>query len=222
MKIYCILYLWKVPHLKKGALAMKNHIQSLAIQGIVFRTKDLNDQGISNYELAQLIEEGVFVKLYQGVYSITSLSNENIQLTDINVIVEHGIVSLTSAAFFYKLTSGESGKVTITLNRDQKPPKLPLDLFNYFYTTSKFYDIGLNVVDQNGRQFKIYDVERTVCDIVRHRSKYDLALVREVLENYLLRDDCDIDKLLDYAKQLRVYNVVVQYLEILGGYDGNR
>ncbi len=199
---------------------MKNHIQSLAIQGIVFRTKDLNNQGITNYEISQLIEEGIFTKLYQGVYCIHDLSNQSIQLTDINVIVEHGIISLTSAAFFYKLTSGEEGKITITLNRDQKPPKLPIDLFNYFYTTSKFYDVGLKIVDQNGRKVKIYDIERTVCDIVRHRSKYDLTLVREVIENYLEKDECDIEKLLDYAKQLRVYNVVVQYLEILGGYNG--
>lgn len=198
---------------------MKNHIQSLAVQGIVFRTKDLNNQGITNYEISQLIEEGVFTKLYQGVYCINDLSNQSIQLTDINVIVEHGIISLTSAAFFYKLTSGSEGKITITLNRDQKPPKLPIDLFNYFYTTSKFYDVGLKIVDQNGRKIKIYDVERTVCDMIRHRSKYDFALVREVLENYLKRDDSDIDKLLLYAKQLRVYNVVVQYLEILGGYN---
>ncbi len=201
---------------------MKNHIQVLATQGIVFRTKDLNSQGITNYEITQLIEDGIFTKLYQGVYCIYDLSNDNIRLTDINVIVEHGIVSLTSAAFYYNLTSGEEGKITITLNRDQKPPKLPIDLFNYFYTTSKFYDVGLKIIDQDGRQVKIYDVERTVCDMVRHRSKYDLSLVREVLENYLNRDDSDIDKLLDYAKQLRVYNVIIQYLEILGGYDGKR
>ncbi|MGL5021107.1 MAG: type IV toxin-antitoxin system AbiEi family antitoxin domain-containing protein [Mycoplasmatales bacterium] len=194
---------------------MTNQIELLIVKGVVFRTKDLNEQGFNNYEISKLLEEGILTKMYQGVYSICDL--DKMQLSDINVIVENGIISLTSAAYYYKLTSGESGKITITLNREQKPPKLPQDLFNYYYTTSKFYSVGLKVIDQNGRMVKIYDVERTVCDIIKHRSKYDLSLVREVIENYLQREDKDMDKLMHYAKELRVLNVLIQYLEILGG-----
>ncbi len=194
---------------------MQNQIEILTSQGIIFRTKDLNAQGISNYEISKLIKEEIITKLYQGVYTLGDINN--IQITDINVIVENGIISLTSAAYYYKLTSGETGKITLTLDREQKPPKLPYDLFCYYYTTSRFYDIGLKVIDQNGRKIKIYDVERTVCDMIKHRSKYDLQMVREVIENYLSRDDCDVDKLIAYSKELRVYNVLIQYLEILGG-----
>lgn len=194
---------------------MQNHLEVLMLQGSVFRTRDLNDQGINNYEISKMVEEGLLQKLYQGVYTVSNLAD--LKLSDINVIVENGIVSLTSAAYYYKLTNGEKGKITITLNREQKPPKLPYDLFCYYYTSAKFYDVGLKVIDQNGRKVKIYDIERTVCDMIRHRSKYDLSLVREIIENYLSRDDCDIEKLIAYSKELRVYNVLIQYLEILGG-----
>ncbi len=194
---------------------MRNQIEILTSQGIIFRTKDLNSQGITNYEISKLIKEEIITKLYQGVYTLGDINN--IQITDINVIVENGIISLSSAAYYYKLTSGESGKITLTLDREQKPPKLPYDLFCYYYTTSRFYEIGLKVIDQNGRKIKIYDVERTVCDMIKHRSKYDLQVVREVIENYLSREDCDVEKLIAYSKELRVYNVLIQYLEILGG-----
>lgn len=194
---------------------MNNQIEILAKQGIVFRTKDLNEQGITNYLITKMIGEGVLKKVYQGVYTLGDINH--LKMTDINVIVENGIVSMTSAAYYYKLMSGEEGKITITLNREQKPPKLPYDLFVYYYTTSKFFDLGLEVIDQDNRKLKIYDIERTVCDMIRHRSKYELTIIREVIENYLERDDRDIEKLMLYAKQLRVYNVLVQYLEILGG-----
>ncbi len=194
---------------------MRNQIEILTSQGIIFRTKDLNAQGISNYEISKLIKEEVITKLYQGVYTLGDINN--LQITDINVIVENGIISLSSAAYYYKLTTGETGKITLTLDREQKPPKLPYDLFCYYYTTSRFYDIGLKVIDQNGRKIKIYDVERTVCDMIKHRSKNDLQMVREVIENYLARDDADVEKLIAYSKELRVYNVLIQYLEILGG-----
>lgn len=190
-------------------------VELLGGTGIVFRTKELHSQGINNYDISKLISEGILEKLYQGVYTIGDV--EKLRLTDINVIIENGIVSLTSSAYYYRLTNQEEGKITITLNRDQKPPKIPYDLFSYYYTTSKFFDIGLQIIDQNGRKVKIYDIERTVCDIVRHRAKYDASLIKEVIENYLKRSDADIDKLLKYSKELRIYNVVVQYLEILGG-----
>lgn len=187
---------------------------------LVFRTKELNANGLSNYEIAKLLEEGILEKIYQGVYVKGDI--KEMKIVDINVIVENGIVSLTSAAFFYKLTDEQEGKITITLNRDQKPPKIPYDLFSYYYTTSKFYDIGLQVKDENGRKIKIYDIERTVCDILRHRNKYSNLLVREVIENYLAREDADLDKLISYSKELRIYNVLKQYLEILGSYDEKR
>ncbi len=183
--------------------------------GNFFRTKELNEQGYTNYKIGKLVDEGVLVKVYQGVYALGDI--DTIEIRDINVIVENGVVSLKSAAYYYKLLDGEEGKIEITLNRDQKPPKLPYDFFSYYYTTSKFYEIGLNVIDQNGRKLKIYDIERTVCDIVRHRSKYDSYIVREVIENYLTSDGSDIEKLLDYASQLRVRSIIENYLEILGG-----
>lgn len=186
--------------------------------GNFFRTKELNVQGINNYKISKLVDEGVLVKVYQGVYALGDV--DTIEIRDINVIVENGVVSLKSAAYYYRLLDGEEGKIEITLNRDQKPPKLPYDFFCYYYTTSKFFEIGLQVVDQDGRKLKIYDVERTVCDIVRHRSKYDSYIVRDVIENYLKSEQCDIEKLLDYASQLRVRSIVENYLEILGGRNG--
>ncbi len=183
--------------------------------GNFFRTKELNEQGITNYKISKLIDEGVLIKVYQGVYALGDV--DTIEIRDINVIVENGVVSLKSAAYYYRLLDGEEGKIEITINRDQKPPKLPYDFFSYYYTTSKFYEIGLNVIDQNGRKLKIYDIERTVCDIIRHRSKYDSYIVREVIDNYLKSSTCDVEKLLDYASQLRVRSIVENYLEILGG-----
>lgn len=185
--------------------------------GSIFRTKDLNDQGYTNYKISKLVEEGVLKKIYQGVYALGDL--KSLEIRDINVIVENGIVSLKSAAYYYKLLDGEEGKIEITLNRDHKPPKLPFDFFCYYYTTSKFFEIGLNVIDQQGKKLKIYDKERTVCDIIRHRSKYDNYTVSEIVSNYLKDENRNIEKLLNYAQELRIRTVVVQYLEVLGGIE---
>lgn len=182
--------------------------------GIIYRTKDLNEKGISNYVISKMIDQGSLVKVCHGIYAVDDI--KELHVTDINVMVENGVISLMSAAMYYKLIDGSVTRCTLTLDRDQKPPKIPYDIFAYIYTTSGLYGIGLNVIDCQGRKIKIYDVERTVCDILKHRNKYDKKVVNQIFINYLKRPDKDIEKLIDYSKQLRIYNVVKQYLEILG------
>ena len=171
-------------------------------KGIVYRTKDLNDQGISNYLIGKMIEQGQLIKVTHGIYALDDF--KLMQITDINVIIENGVISLLSAAIYYELMDGTKAKCTITLDRNQKPPRIPYDMFVYIYTTSSLYDVGLNIIDVNGRQVKIYDLERTVCDILKHRNKYDKQLVNKIVYNYLQRDDCDIDKLVAYCKKVRI------------------
>lgn len=185
-------------------------------EGVIFRAKNLNELGLSNYLINKMVNQGHLKKIYQGVYAIDDI--KNIKLTDINVIIENGVLSLMSAAVYYKLIDGTIVKCDITLDRDQKPPKIPYDIFMYYYTTSDLYGVGLNVINQGNRKLKIYDLERTICDIIKHRNKYDEQLVNTIFSNYLKRNDVNIPKLLGYSKKVRIYNVVLQYLEMFGGY----
>jgi len=191
-------------------------ISILALNSNFFRTKELNEQGINDYAITKLVAENILKKTYQGVYQL--VDSNKIKLTDINVIVENGIISMTSAAFYYNLTDGETGYITVTLNRDQKPPKMPESIFNYYYTTSSLYSLGLQVIDQNGHKIKIYDIERTVCDIIKHRTKYEVGFANSILENYINLKQKDMVKLFDYAKKMRVYNTIITELNNIGGY----
>ena len=190
--------------------------EELQKDGVIFRAKTLNELGVSNYLITKMVNEGHLKKIYQGVYAIDDI--KNIKLTDINVIIENGVLSLMSAAVYYELIDGTTIKCDITLDRDQKPPKIPYDIFMYYYTTSDLYGVGLNVINQGNRKLKIYDLERTMCDIIKHRNKYDEQLVNTIFSNYLKRNDANIPKLLSYSKKVRIYNVILQYLEMFGGY----
>ncbi len=185
--------------------------------GIVYRTKDLHSKGYNNYVIKKMLSNGEIQKVCHGVYALDDI--KLFRLTDINVMVENGIISLLSAAMYYELYDGSVSKCVLTISRDQKPPQIPYDIFSYIYISQDLYDIGLKVIDQNGREIKIYELERTICDLLKHRNKYDKQIINQIFLNYLKRDDKDLDKLIAYSKQLRVYNVVKQYLEILGVFN---
>ena len=68
------------------------------------------------------------------------------------------------------------------------------------------------VKNQNNR---IYDKEKTVCDVIYHRNKMGFEPAMEVLKRYVQQQDRDINQLITYAKRLQVETTIKQYLEAL-------
>jgi hypothetical protein len=61
----------------------------------------------------------------------------------------------------------------------------------------------------------IYDVEKTVCDMIFYRNKLGFEPAIEVLKNYVKRPDRNINKLMEYAKKLRCAKLLREYLEVM-------
>ena len=71
----------------------------------------------------------------------------------------------------------------------------------------------------DGYNIRIYDVERGVCDAVKFRNKIGMDVCSEIISNYLERPDRNLTKLMDYARRLRVGNILEQYLQIKLSYN---
>ena len=63
--------------------------------------------------------------------------------------------------------------------------------------------------------FHIFDIEKTVVDIIYYRNKLGIEETSEILRNYLKRRERQIDRLYKYAKLLRCEKNVRTYLEVL-------
>lgn len=63
-------------------------------------------------------------------------------------------------------------------------------------------------------EFRIYDIEKTVVDIVFYREKVGIEETREILINYLKRKERDLNRLLKYAELMKCDKVLRHYLEM--------
>ncbi len=61
----------------------------------------------------------------------------------------------------------------------------------------------------------IYDIERSICDVVRSRNKMDTQIVIDALKRYVLLKSVDMNKLHAYAMRFSVYKILQQYLDVL-------
>ena len=66
----------------------------------------------------------------------------------------------------------------------------------------------------SGYHVRITDMERSVCDAVKYRNKVGLDVCAEVIRSYLRKPKRNLTRLQDYAKRLRVFNTLKNYLEI--------
>ena len=66
-----------------------------------------------------------------------------------------------------------------------------------------------------GNQVPCYDLERTICDIIRSRNKMGTETFLAALKQYASSPKKDLNRLNSYAKKMSLTNVVRQYLEVL-------
>jgi len=83
-------------------------------------------------------------------------------------------------------------------------------------TSEETYPLGIMTLSSpSGNTLKVYDVERTLCGMVKTRHKADIQVVNKAMRMYAGSRDKDIARLMDYAHRLRVKPKILTYLEIL-------
>jgi predicted transcriptional regulator of viral defense system len=168
----------------------------------------------SFYYLRQSIEKGEVIAIKRGLYRLASLDGDN-ELAEVCRIISSGVICLFSAWHYYELTTfiPSIHYVAIPSKMKRTLPAYPPIQLNYWKEIQ--YQLGKKVVDHNGETIRIYDMEKSVCDAMKFRNKVGEEQTIEVLKNYTNRSDRNLDKLLNYAHQLKVENVLQQHLKLL-------
>jgi predicted transcriptional regulator of viral defense system len=179
----------------------------------IISTKELVEIGYSLYFIKKMQEEGYLSKIRRGVYSI--ISNSESQYSEVKVIVSKGVLCLLSAASLYELTTFIPKNYELAISNKSKivlPNYPPIKL--YFWS-KKRYELGIIKKEIEGIEMKIYDKEKTVCDIIKYRNKIGLDTVKEILKNYLKQSDRNLTQLNLYAKELGNAKIITTYISLL-------
>ena len=84
-----------------------------------------------------------------------------------------------------------------------------------WYFQEKRYSAGMTSAYDGVCEFTIYDVEKTVVDILYYRNKVGIEETKEVLKNYLRNEERNLVKLRRYADALGCKKILGTYLEVL-------
>jgi len=178
------------------------------------RTKDILDAGLHHYYLGKLLEEGKIIRIKRGLYRLASIRIDD-EMQEISRIIPHGVICLFSAWNYYQLSDFVPPEYHVAIERSRKvflPDYPPIKVY---YWSEKYWSIGITEVKIGNTMVSIYEKEKSVCDAIRYRNKIGKDVEKEVLSNYLKKRGRNIDKLLNYARILRIEEQMETYLSIL-------
>ena len=179
-------------------------------------TTELKDMGYSYYKIGKLEKNGHLSRVNRSTYENLSYKGDENDFFSAEAFVPNGVICLMSAARYYELTNFLPDTVDVAIERKKKVATLPdWPEIKIFYFDPVRMDLGVTEIREGDNVFHIFDIEKTVVDIIYYRNKIGIEETSEVLKNYLKRRDRQIDRLYAYAKRLRCEKVVRTYLEVL-------
>lgn len=173
-------------------------------------TAELLGLNIYKSQIHLYINKGIIEKVNHGLYMDTKIFKDEYYILQKKYPL--AVFSHNTALHILNLTNKTSSKINITVPRNKKVR----GNYNIHYVSDKYYDIGIiEVLSPNGNPVKIYNAERCICDMLRTEGEFDLELQNRVLDYYFHSKDKDVDKLLEYAKVLNVYEKVNTIVEVM-------
>lgn len=73
----------------------------------------------------------------------------------------------------------------------------------------------VEVINNFGNAIPMYDLERTIVDLIRNRSSFEIQDFTSALKNYVRRTDKNLTRLAEYAQLFKVEKILRTYMVVL-------
>jgi len=182
--------------------------------GGMIQTAQVVKAGISKPVFYDYIKERKLEQVAHGVYVSEDAWVDSMFL--IHLRSSQSIFSHETALFFHDLTDREPLSYSVTVKRGYNTSRLKADGIMVYTVKEELHGLSITTAQTPfGHTVPTYDMERTICDIIRYRNQMEMQTFHDALKQYTKRKDKNLRRLMKYAKQLRVEKIVGQYLEVL-------
>ncbi len=174
----------------------------------------LSDKGILRGNLKKLVDEGKLEKTARGVYILPEIWED--EFVNLQARFKKGVFSNETALFLWDLTDQTPNRYDMTFPHNYNLTNVKSEGVNCSRVKQEWYAEGKTQLESpGGNRIMVYNMERTLCDIIRKRGGINTGIITEAFKRYTARNDKNIPLLSEYAKMFRVEEKVRSYLEVL-------
>lgn len=177
-------------------------------------TEEVVKNGINKFFLTNMVRNGKLVRISRGYYGLSNYiedeyykiisKSKNARFSMATALYLHNLSDRTPLVYNITLPYGYSGVL-------QKEKNVILN-----FVKRELLDLGvIEMTSPFGMKIKVYDVERTICDIIKNKNKIDSELFSKALKEYAKSKKKNLSKLSKYAKLMNIEKKVNEYMEVL-------
>lgn len=180
----------------------------------ILKIKDMSDLGFSKSSIYYFLKKYNYKKIGRGIYISKDTWVDEMKI--LQKRLKNAIFSHDTALFLFNMTDVAPSTYSMTVINGYNTRHLKNDPVRIFRTSKHLFDLGITEIETPfGNKVKVYNVERTICDLVRNRNKLDIRFIQEGLKNFIRTKNINYRLLEDYSRKFRVSKILNTYLEIL-------
>lgn len=183
--------------------------------GGVMSTSELRKEGFYYKKTKKFQEEGMIEQVRRGYYQYVG-ENSFSDIPVITTLFPDGVLCMESALEYYGYTDRTPSAWHLAVDNKSTRTRFFIEypIIKPHFIKKDRYEAGIEEKEIDGRKIKVYDREKTICDIFLHRNKIDSEVFNVAIQRYIEDPQKKVARLMKYAKLLRVEKKVREVLGV--------
>lgn len=161
-----------------------------------------------------MVSEGKTERIVRGVYVLPDLLEDEMYIMQKkypNLIYSH-----ETALFLHELSDRTPFEYSVTVPSGYKVVSNISERFKIYYIKKDLHLMGvIKGKTSFGNTIRLYNTERTVCDILRSKNRIDVQIFSDALKRLEKKKQLDSILLLEYTRKLKVEKILNTNMEVL-------
>lgn len=170
--------------------------------------------GISKPTLADYVNKRNMERVAQGVYLAEDAWKDELyilHLSNSRIIFSH-----ETALFLHGLMEREPKDISVTVRAGYNASHLRKKGIRVYQVKPEIENLGvLDIQTGFGNTVRAYDMERTICDVIRYKEAMDVQVFQYAMKEYMGSTNKNLNHLMTYAKKLHIESAVRTYTEVM-------
>ena len=180
----------------------------------IITAKEVSDNKIDSWYLTNLVKKGELERVVRGVYFDPNFDNYD-ELYFFQLQNKACIYSYQTALYLHRVTDRLPVVNEVTVKQCYNAWRIK-DSVIVHQVKKEWYELGkAEIKTDMGNIVCAYDMERTICDLVRDRKNQDPEIFSKAWNLYIKKDSKDIWKLRKYAKDFGIAKKIEEILEVI-------
>jgi len=177
-------------------------------------SKEARNNGVDNKTLQRMADDGIIERVAHGLYVGADVFHDPFFIAQYRC--PKGVFSHETALYLHDLSDRVPLRLMMTIPSGWNTRLLTDDGMRFFYCDPDRMWFGVEEIETSlGVKVFVYDIERTLCDCLRYIDKLERDMVLTALKHYVRSGTRDNAKLLKYATEFKIRDIVYRYLEVM-------